>query len=390
MIRVAVAVGWAMTGGQDRGAAFRRAVVGTACRIPGVTAAVGRDLSPALTAGPLVRRRPRLTGRMLAGTFCPQPWVRHDGRRVRLDDVLGDSFAVLTAVPPTAQMTAVATALGAPTIRVDDLGDDGTLAGWLARGRVDAVLLRPDRVVMDTVPAGTSDFTDTGVWAPCCTRPAIPPTPGPPDEELHTMTTPRPEAYPEPFFTSRPEVGRPQSHRGLRPMGGPAPGRRRIQDPTDYRALYEWSVTDLEGFWAAVWEYFDIDATTEYERVLAEETMHGARWFPGATSTTPITRCATCSPMLPRSPPWTRPEPPMRSRAGSCAPGSPPSLPACATWASDRATEWWAICPTPPRRHRLPRHRKPWRGVVGMRPGLRTQGRRRPLRAARTDRAHHR
>ncbi|MFD9003686.1 bifunctional 3-(3-hydroxy-phenyl)propionate/3-hydroxycinnamic acid hydroxylase [Streptomyces sp. NPDC059582] len=166
VIRVAVAVGWAMTGGQDRGAAFRRAVVGAACRMPGVTAAVSRDLSPALTAGPLVRRRPRLTGRVLAGTFCPQPWVRHDGRRVRLDDVLGDSFAVLTAVPPTAQMTAVATALGAPTIHVDDLSDDGTLAAWLARGRLDAVLLRPDRVVMDTVPARAGDFTDSVAWAP--------------------------------------------------------------------------------------------------------------------------------------------------------------------------------------------------------------------------------
>ncbi|MCX4580461.1 bifunctional 3-(3-hydroxy-phenyl)propionate/3-hydroxycinnamic acid hydroxylase [Streptomyces sp. NBC_01571] len=166
VIRVAVAVGWAMTGGQDRGAALRRAVVGTACRIPGVTAAVGRDLSPTLTTGPLVRRRPRLTRRVLAGTFCPQPWVRHDGRRVRLDDVLGDSFAALTAVPPTAPMMAVATALGAPMIHVDDLGDDGTLAGWLARGRADAVLLRPDRVVMDTVQAGTGDFTDTATWAP--------------------------------------------------------------------------------------------------------------------------------------------------------------------------------------------------------------------------------
>ncbi|MEV5735031.1 bifunctional 3-(3-hydroxy-phenyl)propionate/3-hydroxycinnamic acid hydroxylase [Streptomyces sp. NPDC052292] len=164
-IRVAVAVGWAMTGGQDRAAAFRRAVVGAVCRIPGVTEAVSRDLSPALAAGPLVRRRPRLTGRVLAGTFCPQPWVRHDGGRVRLDDVLGDSFAVLTAVPPTAQMTAVATALDAQAIHVDDLDDDGTLARWLARGRADAVLLRPDRVVTDTVPAGTGDFTDTVAWA---------------------------------------------------------------------------------------------------------------------------------------------------------------------------------------------------------------------------------
>ncbi|MFE9451576.1 bifunctional 3-(3-hydroxy-phenyl)propionate/3-hydroxycinnamic acid hydroxylase [Streptomyces sp. NPDC006739] len=166
VIRVAVAVGWAMTGGQDRAAALRRAVVGAVCRIPGVTEAVSRDLSPALTAGPLVRRRPRLTGRVLPGTFCPQPWVRHDVRRVRLDDVLGDSFAVLTTVPPTAQMTAVATALDARTIHVDDLDDDGTLAAWLARGRADAVLLRPDRVVTDTVPVGTGAFTDAAAWAP--------------------------------------------------------------------------------------------------------------------------------------------------------------------------------------------------------------------------------
>ncbi|MFF3905809.1 bifunctional 3-(3-hydroxy-phenyl)propionate/3-hydroxycinnamic acid hydroxylase [Streptomyces sp. NPDC001848] len=166
VIRLAVAVGWAMTGGQDRGAAIRRTLVGAACRIPGVTATVSRDLSPALPPGPLVRRRPRLTGRSLAGTFCPQPWVLYDGRRERLDNILGDSFAVLTAVPPTARMTGVATALGASVNHVDDLPDDGTLAAWLARGRADAVLLRPDRVVMDTVPTGTGDFTDTAAWAP--------------------------------------------------------------------------------------------------------------------------------------------------------------------------------------------------------------------------------
>ncbi|AOR31638.1 3-(3-hydroxyphenyl)propionate hydroxylase [Streptomyces fodineus] len=165
LIRVAVAVGWAMTGGQDRVAALRRAAVAAACRIPGVTSAVSRDLSPALPAGPLVRRRPGLIGRGLPGTFCPQPWVIADGRRVRLDDILGDSFAVVTAVPPTPRMTAVAMALDAPTLHVGDLGDDGTLAAWLARGRADAVLLRPDRVVMDTVPAGTGHFPDTTAWA---------------------------------------------------------------------------------------------------------------------------------------------------------------------------------------------------------------------------------
>ncbi|MFF3941413.1 acetoacetate--CoA ligase [Streptomyces phaeofaciens] len=54
-------------------------------------------------------------------------------------------------------------------------------------------------------------------------------------------------------------------------------------DGTDYAALHHWSVTDLAGFWGAVWEYFAIDADTPYERVLEEERMPGARWFPGAT-----------------------------------------------------------------------------------------------------------
>ncbi|GHB60501.1 hypothetical protein GCM10010347_33190 [Streptomyces cirratus] len=43
------------------------------------------------------------------------------------------------------------------------------------------------------------------------------------------------------------------------------------------------AVADLEGFWGAAWDYFDIDADSPYEQVLAEERMPGARWFPGAT-----------------------------------------------------------------------------------------------------------
>ena len=48
----------------------------------------------------------------------------------------------------------------------------------------------------------------------------------------------------------------------------------------DYHSLWRWSVDDLEGFWAAVWEFFDVGGS--YEEVLAERTMPGARWFPGA------------------------------------------------------------------------------------------------------------
>jgi acetoacetyl-CoA synthetase len=50
----------------------------------------------------------------------------------------------------------------------------------------------------------------------------------------------------------------------------------------DYESLWRWSVTDLEGFWSAVWQFFDIRASVPYERVLGRRTMPGAEWFPGA------------------------------------------------------------------------------------------------------------
>ncbi|WP_214366756.1 acetoacetate--CoA ligase [Pseudonocardia sp. H11422] len=51
----------------------------------------------------------------------------------------------------------------------------------------------------------------------------------------------------------------------------------------DHEALWRWSVDDLEGFWASVWDHFAVRAHTPYERVLASREMPGARWFPGAT-----------------------------------------------------------------------------------------------------------
>ena len=49
-----------------------------------------------------------------------------------------------------------------------------------------------------------------------------------------------------------------------------------------YEALWQWSVTDLEGFWGAVWDFFDLRSPTPRTRVLAEPRMPGARWFEGA------------------------------------------------------------------------------------------------------------
>ena len=50
----------------------------------------------------------------------------------------------------------------------------------------------------------------------------------------------------------------------------------------DYAELWEWSVTDLEGFWASVWEYCNVKASKPYEEVLAKREMPGAEWFTGA------------------------------------------------------------------------------------------------------------
>ena len=53
-----------------------------------------------------------------------------------------------------------------------------------------------------------------------------------------------------------------------------------------YQDLWEWSVTDLEGFWASIWEYSDVQASKPYEKVFGgasgSREMPGTEWFPGA------------------------------------------------------------------------------------------------------------
>lgn len=51
----------------------------------------------------------------------------------------------------------------------------------------------------------------------------------------------------------------------------------------DYDEAWQWSVDNLEEFWGAVWEHFEIITHTPYETVLREQKMPGADWFPGAT-----------------------------------------------------------------------------------------------------------
>ncbi|MEZ5608518.1 MAG: acetoacetate--CoA ligase [Burkholderiaceae bacterium] len=49
-----------------------------------------------------------------------------------------------------------------------------------------------------------------------------------------------------------------------------------------YRALWQWSTTDLDAFWQSIWDYFDLRSPTPHTAVLGRNVMPGAQWFPGA------------------------------------------------------------------------------------------------------------
>ena len=53
-------------------------------------------------------------------------------------------------------------------------------------------------------------------------------------------------------------------------------------DFSNYPDLWRWSVTDIEAFWGALWEYCEVQASVPYQKVLGRSEMPGADWFPGA------------------------------------------------------------------------------------------------------------
>ncbi len=62
---------------------------------------------------------------------------------------------------------------------------------------------------------------------------------------------------------------------------------RRLAEQTgrlfdSYEALWQWSVSDLPGFWGSLWDFFGIQASTPYSQVLGRREMPGAEWFTGA------------------------------------------------------------------------------------------------------------
>ena len=51
----------------------------------------------------------------------------------------------------------------------------------------------------------------------------------------------------------------------------------------DYQELWQWSVDNIEAFWASLWDYFNIKGHSGYSAVLKGGKMPFYEWFPGAT-----------------------------------------------------------------------------------------------------------
>ncbi|MEW2484292.1 bifunctional 3-(3-hydroxy-phenyl)propionate/3-hydroxycinnamic acid hydroxylase [Mycobacterium sp. NPDC049093] len=140
MIGMALGMGWAMTAGGDIGNFIRRLILPRLSLIPGLRNKLVESRTPSLPKSELIAKS--RTPWELAGTLCPNPVLR-EGQR--LDDIVGNGFAVITTVRPLAFQCALLDERGA-LLHVAEPGGD--LDTWLRRGRATAAVIRPDRTVM--------------------------------------------------------------------------------------------------------------------------------------------------------------------------------------------------------------------------------------------------
>ena len=139
-----------------------------------------------------------------------------------------------------------------------------------------------------------------------------------------------------------------------------------------YDELWRWSTTDLRAFWQSIWDWFDIESPTPHRTVLEAEVMPGAKWFPGAQVNyarqvlrhADAAHAAGTRPSCSRTNAWPAPVevswPELRRQVGCFA----ARLREAGVAPGDRVC---AVLPnTPHDRGRLPGHRQPGRGVVGV------------------------
>lgn len=183
LVKKAVMVGWAMTGGQDRAALVRRVALAAACRSKTFSDLMANPTSPRLRAGALqeVPRGARIPRELRVGGLIGNPLVSvGTAAPTRLDDVLQGRTAVLTARQPDPGLVEACRRDGLLLVRVGSgpgrpeqalkngaPGSDEWVQARLTTPRRSgleslldneslAVLVRPDRVVAAVEPSGRS------------------------------------------------------------------------------------------------------------------------------------------------------------------------------------------------------------------------------------------
>jgi 3-(3-hydroxy-phenyl)propionate hydroxylase len=173
LVKKAVRVGWAMTGGQDRAAAVRRITLAAAVRSDRICQAMGSTATPRLKTGALQHAPRRLLpsgipAALRPGGLIPNPLVSAGaGPPARLDTILAGRTTVLTGRRPDAGLADFCRRHGLALARISTPETEPPStqqdAGWIdVRLAGDAppaglralvadpaltVLIRPDRVV---------------------------------------------------------------------------------------------------------------------------------------------------------------------------------------------------------------------------------------------------
>ena len=49
-----------------------------------------------------------------------------------------------------------------------------------------------------------------------------------------------------------------------------------------YDDLWEWSVENIEDFWGSIWDYFSVESSSPYTRVISQQDMPYTQWFEGS------------------------------------------------------------------------------------------------------------
>lgn len=146
MIELAVAIGWAMTGGSRMTSVMRTNIAPALGYLPLVGAKVTASTTPSLARSEYVLRSP-VPIRTLAGKLCPNA-VLDDG--TRLDDLAPGRFLFVSSTPLTVEQRREVERRGAV---VAEVAASSELGVWLRGGRAVAAIVRPDRTVM---ASGTS------------------------------------------------------------------------------------------------------------------------------------------------------------------------------------------------------------------------------------------